>query len=122
MVNDVPITNNGRTNVTVWGDKFGEKPPVIVGDGRAVPPVGALKTDATYVYDALTARFPKPSTGLVPYELYIKTDRGEKFVQVSHIGIHWQGDIAILNVQTTSVTLGHWKPGVSQNPIFKEAP
>lgn len=116
------ITNNGRTNVSIWGDKFGGNAAAIVADGRAIPPGGALKVDAAYVHDFLRERFPKPNSGLVPYELYIKNDRGEKFVQGSQIGIRWQGDLAVLNVQTSSVAPGHWKPGTSGNPAFKRAP
>lgn len=112
------ISNNGRTNVTIWGDKFGDQTPLIVNNGRAIPPSGAIKTDATFVYDYMTKKFPKPTAGFIPYEIYIKNDKGEKFLQVSEIGIQWSGDVGTLMVQTTAVAPGQWKPGTAQNLIF----
>ncbi|MGA8143889.1 MAG: hypothetical protein WB987_08390 [Candidatus Acidiferrales bacterium] len=47
--------------------------------------------------------------GILPYEVYIRNDKGQDFVQVENIGIRWQDDAGIVFVQTISVTPGHWK-------------
>lgn len=102
------IMNNGRTNVVVWGGKTGEETPFIPAEGRTITAGAGFELDGSLAYELMIARFPKPSQGLLPYELYIKNERGEEFVQHGYFGLSWQADVGILSVQTISVAPEHW--------------
>jgi hypothetical protein len=103
------VSNNGRTNVTLWGDKSADQAASIISLGRTITPTGAITVDAKDMYDIVVARFPKPMMGTLPYELYIKNEKGKEFIQINSIGIHWENDQAIIFVQTDGIAPGKWK-------------
>jgi hypothetical protein len=105
---ELMLMNNGRTNVVLWGGKVGEERAFAAEEGRTITSGAGFKFEGSLSYELMIARFPKPAQGLLPYELYIKNERGEEFVQHGYFGVVWQNDVGILNVQTISVAPEHW--------------
>ena len=105
---ELTFINNGRTNIALWGTKAGEDAAQIEKEGRTIPPNGGFTMGAATTCNFMTARFPKPSEGSVPYEVYIKNERREEFVLRGNFGMSWQGDAGKLTVQTTAIMPEHW--------------
>ena len=117
---EVMFLNNGRTNVVAWGTKVGEDKPFVPGEGRVITAGAGMKVDGKEIYNLLVGRFPKPSAGSVAYELYLRNERGEDFVQRGYFALVWQGDVGIVNTQTASVMPEKWSRNI-KNPL-KMAP
>jgi hypothetical protein len=105
---EIIFANNGRTNLTLWGTKLEGEAPEIMKEGRMIPPGGAFKIDAVTTYNFMARRFPKPSQGLVDFEVYLKNERGEEFFERGNIGMRWQNDTGQLLVQTKTIEPEHW--------------
>jgi hypothetical protein len=113
---EIWLINNGRTNVVIWGTKFGEGAAYITKDGRTVAPAASIRFSGMDIYNALIARSPKPQVGFAPFELYIKNEKQEQFIESGDIGIHWEGDNAKVFAQTNSVIPSHWNQASSPAP------
>jgi hypothetical protein len=85
--------NMGHTNVTLWGLKFFDEPKVIESPGRTIQPNGGgYEIDLAPIYSRALARIPKGQTGLAPFEIYLKNERGEEFVEYCFFGVSWDGE------------------------------
>jgi len=103
----INIANAGRTSVSLWGEKLGNELDM-ENEGRTVGPGTMYTVVGNSVFDLAVNRFPKPVHGLIPYDIYLKNERGEEFVQYGYIAIRWSEDVPILTVQATSVTPEKW--------------
>jgi hypothetical protein len=88
------FVNQGRTNVVLMGTKFFDDPPVFEPLGRNVQPNGAYEIDAAPQYAKVEANVPKGKEGLVPFDIYIKNEQGEEFVEHCFFGISWEALVA----------------------------
>jgi len=109
----ISIVNNGRTNVAVWGYKLANE-PAIIWNSRVISPQGTYILVASQIYDDMKVKVPKGTGGYVLFELYIKNDKGEEFVQHCVIGLTWKEDDLILGMQVVSVEPEHWSKDVKK--------
>jgi len=116
------LTNNGRTNIVFWGGKIGDTNAFVPEEGRTITAGAGFEFDISPTYESMIARFPKPAQGMIPYELYIKNERGEEFVQHGYFSLVWKNDVGILNVQTISVAPEHWSAAKGVKPAAGKAP
>jgi hypothetical protein len=117
----VGFVNNGRTNVSIWGIRMEQEPMILLAEGRSIPPGGAFQIPGGPAYDFVRRRFPKPSEGLVPFEVFIKNGRGEEFIQHGYLGVRWPNESGEFVIQTTSIVPQSWSKvkGVSVPPSPK---
>jgi hypothetical protein len=119
----INFINMGHTNVTLWGIKFFDEPKVIEPPGRTIQPNGAgYEIDAAPMYDRALARIPKGQTGLAPFEIYLKNERGEEFVEYCFFGMSWDGDNLKLAAQVASITPEHWSKTKAVKAGAEKAP
>jgi hypothetical protein len=116
------LTNNGRTNIVFWGGKVGDTNAFVPDEGRTITAGAGFEFDISPTYESMIAQFPKPAQGMIPYELYIKNERGEEFVQHGYFSLVWKNDVGILNVQTISVAPEHWSAAKGVKPAAGKAP
>jgi hypothetical protein len=116
--------NMGHTNVTLWGLKFFDEPKIIEPPGRTIQPNGAgYEIEAAPMYGRALARIPKGQTGLAPFEIYLKNERGEEFVEYCFFGVSWDAENLKLAPQVASITPEHWsktkavKAGAERAPL-----
>jgi hypothetical protein len=103
------FVNLGRTNVVLWGLKFFDESPVLETSGRTVQANGgAYEIDIAEKYATAVARLRKGETGLAPFEVYIKNERGEEFVQYCYFGLSWDNDVLKLATQVSSIVPEKW--------------
>jgi hypothetical protein len=114
---DMVFINNGRTNISIWGIRAKGELPVTIKEGRVITPGGGYQMDVTADFDLITKRFLKPADGGLEFELYVKNERGEEFVQYGFLGIHWQNDVRQMVIQTRGIEPERW----SKNPELKNA-
>jgi hypothetical protein len=109
------LTNLGRTNVALWGTKFFDDAASIESQGRSLQANGGgYDINAARMYDYAIARMPKGQTGLAPFEIYLKNERSEEFVEHCYFGISWNGDVLKLAPQIASIVPERWsRPKVS---------
>ena len=114
----VSFVNNGRTNVSIWGTRMADEPLSLLNEGRIIPPGGAYQIPGGPTGDLLITRFPKPSKGFLPFEVFIKNERGEQFIQRGYVGIRWGNEVPEIVVQTSSIVPESWNKarGVSRSP------
>ncbi|MGA8216717.1 MAG: hypothetical protein WB799_24240 [Candidatus Sulfotelmatobacter sp.] len=99
--------NFGKTEVFVWGSKdIGKldmlpEPRIIVGGGSyTVPEDDLLKTESQ--------RVPKGSSETLPYDVYLKTANGKKYIARFLVIATWRDDILILKTQQTGIKPEDW--------------
>jgi hypothetical protein len=106
----VVLTNDGRTNVAVWGQKFGTEPPDINANGTTIIPGGMTTNSQTASFNSLLTQIKVPhgQVFLIPFELYLKNEKGEEYVQRCNFIIFGEDDPRRIETQTISVTPEHW--------------
>lgn len=74
------ITNEGRTNVALWGSKVGKSVVVMEKGLRMLTPGVPYLITGHEVTTGLTGVVPKGGFAPVPFVMYVKNERGEEFV------------------------------------------
>jgi len=110
----ITIMNSGRTNVSVWGTRLDDDPP-LMWDSRVISPMSTYIVAAEYIFDELRQKVPKGTGRFVSYDLYITNDKGEEFVEHCEIGVSWKDDDLNLAMQIVSVTPEHWRNSGQKN-------
>ncbi|HUO36243.1 MAG TPA: hypothetical protein VMU43_14740 [Candidatus Acidoferrum sp.] len=103
------IINQGRTNVVIWGRKFDDESPVMEKEGRTISTSGTgLEIPDPNLIPSLAKLVPKGATKLIPFEIYIKNERGEEFVAHCYFSVSWSGETMNVTTQTASIVPEHW--------------
>jgi hypothetical protein len=103
------IVNSGRTGIVLWGLKLADQKPDIDTEGRTVSPNSTYSIDAKKIVEAVITLKPKGTDGLVPFEIYLKNERGEEFTQNCRFAVMWDDkDTPKIGVQVVSITPEHW--------------
>jgi len=74
------ITNEGRTRVSLWGSKVGRNGIVMQKGPRTLTPGVPYLITGHEVTTGLTGVVPKGGFAPVPFVMFIKNERGEEFV------------------------------------------
>jgi len=112
----------GRTNLVLWGLKLGGARASIDSEGRTVQPNGGYDIDFADGYAIALAAFPEGKTGLLPFDVYVKNERGEEFTEHCFMGVAWDAGTLKLSPQVGAVVPEHWsniiavKEGVVTKP------
>jgi hypothetical protein len=99
--------NLGKTEVFVWGTKDNGKtdmlpePRIIVGGASYSLPVDDL-------LKAASQRIPKGGSETLPYEVYLKTANGKKYIAKFLVIATWRDDTLILKAQQTGIKSEDW--------------
>ncbi len=105
----INLLNVGHTNITLWGMRFFGGKPLIDGEGRTIVANGGgweFRIGDQYTF--LEKTFPNGQRGELPFELYLKNERGEEFVAHCYLGTMWNKDALSLSSETKSVVPEHW--------------
>jgi hypothetical protein len=108
QVKHVNISNKGRTNVYVWGDKLDQQKPLIDTKGKMIAPGGSYYIIADTFYEELGTKLPKGSQRLVPFSVFLKNENGDEFIVECQFFAVWYLDNLTIHTQTTSVRRAHW--------------
>ena len=68
---------------------------------------GTYDVDAAAMYDQALAQLPKGQTGLLPFDIHIKNELGEEFVERCFFRTSWDGDTLKLAAQIASIAPEH---------------
>ena len=100
------IENQGRTNVAVWGMHFFSGGEVVFfTEGHIIPGGGGKYGSAIQnLQDRVMQTFARGTTTVIPFFLFLKNEKGEKFTVRGNVVTVWQGDALTFNVQTTQIT------------------
>jgi len=105
----INVINGSRTNIQLWGLEIGGVKPKIDTEGRTIEGNNAgWEFDVAPQYEALRAKGPQGQMFKVPFELFLKNERGEEFVVHCYMGTIWNKDTMTLSTETTSVTPERW--------------
>jgi hypothetical protein len=74
------VLNNGHTNITLWGSKFGKESAIFLEVPNVLPPNGGYEFHAEGMYRQLSEKLRNGQNLSMPYEIYIKNELGHKFV------------------------------------------
>ena len=111
------FANTGRTNIVLFGLKLGAGEATFEKEGRTVSPTAGYGIDATESYASIAKVFPKGTGGLIPFEVYVKNEKGEEFTTRCRVGVSWVKDEMSLTTQVVSVTPDHWSRRITSKPI-----
>ncbi|HLX44581.1 MAG TPA: hypothetical protein VKR43_14145 [Bryobacteraceae bacterium] len=104
---NVHIINAGRTNVSLWGDHFGNETISIQPEGRIIPP-GGVWTVSSKTYADYIKNPPKNGSVTLPLILYLKNEHSEEFVLESKLTFEWKDDVLSMRTQVNTVRPEHW--------------
>jgi hypothetical protein len=100
------LSNNGRTNISLVGVKFGDKQPAFVPP-QVIAPNG-MYTEQVSDIDEAMASLPKGTSRSFPLLLFLKNAKQEEFVVEQNIDLSWEADKVILRTQTSSIRPERW--------------
>jgi hypothetical protein len=106
-IKKLTVVNNGRTNIALWGSKFDDE-SVNIEDSRMIAPLGTYTIFAESLYNKILSKTPKGSNQFFPFNLYIKNERGEQFIQYCVIGTLWKNGTLNLAIQVVSLEPTRW--------------
>jgi hypothetical protein len=102
------IVNMGRTSLELYGSKLGNERPVFLPRQEVMGPQSGYEFASDPLYRQLASRVPKLSSLSLPYEMYIKTELGKKFVVYCNLLIFWKDDDIGISTQVNSITQTDW--------------
>jgi len=110
------FTNNGRTNLTMWGWRTAELSPSIEPTPRIIAPGTSYGGEPPRLSEVLRDSTQKGTDRLLPFEVYLKNERGEEFTLHGNFVISWKGDDMEVGAQTLSIVPDHWSQRVKMLP------
>jgi hypothetical protein len=108
QVKHVNMSNKGRTNVYVWGDKLDRQKAVLDTKGRMIAPGGYYYIIADTFYEELSKKMPNGSDRLVPFAVFLKNENGDEFIVDCQFFASWITGPLTIHTQTTSVRRAKW--------------
>jgi hypothetical protein len=102
------FSNGGRTNIALWGWKIEGTLPSVGGGPRTIIPGGSYGGAMPELTEILTKLTRKGVDRLVPFEIYVKNERGEEFTVYANFGITWQNEQMQVGTQTVTIVPDHW--------------
>ena len=102
------VFNTGRTAVELWGSKFRNDSPVFFPVAQVMPPGEGYTFRSNDFFGGLEQLEPKGSTVMIPLELYIKTQRGKKFVAHLNLAVFWQDNVITVFTQLNGIAATEW--------------
>jgi hypothetical protein len=81
------ITNEGRTNVALWGSKVGKSGIVMGKTARTLTPSVPYSIPGPEVAAGLSGVLPPGGFRPLPFVMFVKNERGEEFVGVPFPGL-----------------------------------
>jgi hypothetical protein len=104
----VNIHNNGNTDITLWGDRLDNQPPVYEKDPKIITHGGFYYVLAGTLYDELRGKLAAGSKATFPFEVYMKDAKGQKYM-ARCVFVADHGFIPMqVHAQTTSVVPSSW--------------
>ncbi|HXZ11439.1 MAG TPA: hypothetical protein VEG64_03515 [Candidatus Sulfotelmatobacter sp.] len=119
---DLLFSNNGRTNVSLWGVMIERGGYLPGNEGRTIPPGGSYKIELPQILDLMNSRFPKPAEGFIAFEVYLKNEKNEEFVLHGYFAMHWKNDVGKVGTQTASIMPERWSKPATKPPPSKKSP
>jgi hypothetical protein len=108
QVKHVNISNKGRTNVYVWGDKLDQQKPLVDTKGRMIAPGGYYYIIADTFFEELSKKMPNGSERLVPFAVFLKNENGDEFIVDCQFFASWTTGPLMIHTQTMSVKRAKW--------------
>jgi hypothetical protein len=102
------ITNNGRTNITLEGSKFGTDATTMNATPLVVVPTGSWDFKAQPWSDTMRPRVAKGSSQAVPLLIYLKNEKKDEFTLHIMLTFEWNNDDFTVRVAINSIT-PHWQ-------------
>jgi len=109
QVKHVNISNKGRTNVYVWGDKLDQQNPVLEKKGKMIAPGGYYYIIADTFYQELAKKLPHDSQRTVPFKVFLRNENGDEFIVECQFFADWNTGPLAIRTQTTSIRRAKWK-------------
>jgi len=118
----ISIANTGRTNVAFWGFKVGDQAPEMRKEGSEIPPGAGINLEEFAIYDLMATQFPSPKLGTIQFEVFLKNERGEEFIQQANIWVSWPNNVEQVAAETTLTEPEHWSRNQKDRATTPNAP
>lgn len=108
------FSNDGRTNVTVWGLVLNDDKKFDFNDRRIMNPAMGIEMAGDDLFAWISLKTPKGSNTQYPVRIFVKNGSGDEFVMHSSFGVTWEHDTPVIGTQTGSIVAEQWSR--SMNP------
>lgn len=98
------VANQGRSNLSIRGVKYGSDQPVTLSPAQMVTPNGVWSVSGEATYLDLLKTTDKGKFSRRPVEIYLSNENGKKFVVRGSLIAMWENESFIIHVQQESVT------------------
>lgn len=106
---DIQVYNQGKTNLYIWGSSFNSEKPSIDDKGRLITPNGLPYHFPTKNLNKILATSLSDKKDIfIPFELFFKDSRGEKYISKNYFYIFREGKQMAIDTQTTALKKYSW--------------
>ena len=102
------LINTGRSNVTLWSQRVGEKTVPLVDYPKSdlIPPAGTYEIPLEEFVKILNATLPKDQMHNYEFTFLIKNEKQERFTIDGDLIAVWRGDTVSFNIPSTRLVPG----------------
>lgn len=106
---DIQVYNRGETNLYIWGSSFNRKEQSTDNRGRLITPSGLpYHFPGHNLNQKLASLLAEKENAFIPFELYFKDNRGEKYVSENYFFVFRKDGQLAIDVQTTEIEKSSW--------------
>lgn len=102
------ISNRGKANLFLWGSRFGGQPVVMQQKGTVIPIGGSHTFDLSRLSKKLLENVEDTVQKQLPFELYLKTVNGKKYVARSILLVRRDHNNLSLYCESIFITPKEW--------------
>jgi hypothetical protein len=102
------LLNNGRTNIELWGSKLAGGKPVVFKQAQLLTLNAGYRFAASTLYDELSQYVKKGSSVNLPYDVYLRNERGKEYIAHFQLAVFWQEASLTIFTQLNGIEPGRW--------------
>jgi len=100
------LSNNGRTNVSLFGGKFDNQKLEMLPKAQIIPPNGSFFVSIELIQKGLAGSLPKGASQEVPMWFLVTNEKNERFTVRGSLFALWQNDNLTFTVHLTELVPG----------------
>jgi hypothetical protein len=102
------LLNNGRANIELWGSKLAAGKPILFNRAEVLPLNAGYKFGAGSLYNELSQLVKRGSQMNLPYDIYLKNERGKEYIAHFQLAVFWQQDTLTIFTQLNGIEPAKW--------------
>ena len=107
------FSNDGRTNVSLWGLVLNDGPKFNDKEVRTMNPAMGIEMAGDDIFKWISLKTPKGLNTEYPVRILLKNEKGDELVMRSYFGITWENDAPVVRTQTGSIAAEQWSRTMS---------